>query len=89
MTKRIGLSDIALDRVDYFLGERRELVVDQEYSVFADRDPDVAAFALEHVDRVGDLVGLDRDRVEVALLGMRAEGERHGQREQEFSHDSP
>ena len=47
--------------------ERRVLVVDQEHGVGADREPQVAAGAGQHVDAVRDRLGPDLDLAEVPL----------------------
>ena len=60
--------------------QRRELVVDDDDAVLADRRADVAAGAGEHVDALRQLLRLDDDLAEVLLLrtahGMHGE-QRH------------
>src|SRR5438105_1487219 len=62
------------DRGQDFGRERRELVVDHEHGVLADRNAEVPAFAGHHVYGVGELLGLDLDLGEV-LLGRCGGGE--------------
>jgi len=49
------------------IGQRRELIIDQDDAIVADREPDVAARALEHVNIAGNLADLDFYFVEVIL----------------------
>ena len=70
----------ALQRGADLVGERRELVVDDEDAVVARRDADVAARALQHVDVAGDLGRLDLHLREVPLLRRGGAG---GQRQQQ------
>ncbi len=58
--------------------ERRELVVDHEHRVLADRHAEVPARAGHHVDGVGELLGLDLDLGEVLLGRCRGGEERRG-----------
>ena len=63
------------------VGQRRELIVDDQDAVLAGRDADVAARAGQHVDRTGDVLGGDLDGREVLLRrGRRGEesGRGHG-----------
>ncbi len=57
----------AVQRLADLRRERRELVVDDDDAVVADRDADVAAGAGEHVHGAGDLRHLDLDLAEVLL----------------------
>ena len=56
------------------LGERRELVVDDERAVVPDRDPDVPTAPLKHVDGLGDPHCPDLDVVEVLGRTQRGAG---------------
>ena len=84
----------ALDRGGDLVAERRELRVDHEYAIRAEQHADRPALAVERVELVGDLVGLDLDLAEVRrALGVRRRGAHH-QCSQEHcnsgsSHDVP
>ena len=68
---------------DDLVGQRSELVVDDERAVVTDRDGDVAAAPLEQVDGFGNPGGLDLDVVEVlgrAQRGAYQEPEDGGRR---------
>ena len=89
-TNRIGLGAEGGDRGLDLGRERRELVVDQEDAVVADRDADVAARALQHVEAVGQLGRLDLDLAPVAVLGRRGQGQQGegpGEREGSADHE--
>ena len=53
------------------LRERGELIVDNHDAVVADRDADVAARSLKHVDRSRDFLDFDLDLAEILLLCKR------------------
>ena len=67
-----------LDGGGDLVAQRRELRVDHEDAVGPDEHADGAALAVERVELVGDLVGLDLDLAEIlAALGVRKAGSRH------------
>ena len=73
----LGLGDLFYSRDDP-VRERRELIVDHDDAVHADRDADVAAPTLEIIDASGHMVGLDHNVVEVGL------GAEHSRRERRY-----
>jgi hypothetical protein len=62
----MGIDDEAHRFVSYtsergfdLVGERRELIIDEDDSVVADREADIAASALQHVNIAANLADLD------------------------------
>ena len=73
--QRRDLLDGGLDLVV----QRRELAVDHDDAVGADRDRDVAALAFEQIGLVAEIGGLDLDLGEIdVLLRECGSGEQHG-----------
>src|SRR5215210_4683216 len=59
------------------IGERCELIVNDKNAVSADRDSDITARALQHIDGAGDLDDFDLDLREIPLRTRPAGGERY------------
>jgi hypothetical protein len=53
------------DRCEHLRRQRRELIVDDEYCLRPDRQPDIATPAPQDVGAVGELLRHDLNRVEV------------------------